>query len=147
VGAVRNRWYTQHRHLLSNQVNATEATGLMGGMSGFLQKAMPSLQMALATFLAMENLITGGMIMVATMLISKAVSPIQKLIGSWSEIVAARQAYERLNELLAEDQQRGQTMQLPAPQGRVEVKSTTPPPLGGDVINIVPKPSSRIRTA
>jgi PrtD family type I secretion system ABC transporter len=130
LGAVRNRWYAQHRHFLTNQVNASEATGLMGGMSGFLQKAMPSLQMALGTFLAMEGLITGGMIMVASMLISKAVSPIQKLIGSWKDIVAARQAYERLNELLAEDQQRGKSMQLPAPQGRVEVKSAFAVPPG-----------------
>ncbi len=130
LGAVRNRWYAQHRHFLTNQVNASEATGLMGGMSGFLQKAMPSLQMALGVFLAMENLITGGMIMVASMLISKAVSPIQKLIGSWKEIVEARQAYERLNELLSEDQQRGSSMQLPAPQGRVEVKGATAVPPG-----------------
>ena len=132
LGAVRNRWYEQHRHFLTNQVHASEATGLMGGMSGFLQKAMPSLQMALGTFLAMEGLITGGMIMVASMLISKAVSPIQKLIGNWKDIVAARQAYERLNELLAEDQQRGQTMQLPAPQGRLDVNAATAIPPGHD---------------
>jgi ATP-binding cassette subfamily C exporter for protease/lipase len=130
LGAVRNRWYSQHKYFLSNQVHASEATGLMGGMSGFLQKAMPSLQMALGVFLAMENLITGGMIMVASMLISKSVAPIQKLIGNWKEIVAARQAYERLNELLAEDFQRGESMQLPPPEGRVEVRAATALPPG-----------------
>jgi ATP-binding cassette subfamily C exporter for protease/lipase len=129
LGAVRNRWYDKHRHFLTNQVNASEATGLLGGMSGFLQKAMPSLQICLGVFLAMENLITGGMIMVASMLISKSVAPINKLLGSWKDIVAARQAYERLNELLSEDMQRGETMTLPAPQGRVEVSqaATIPP--------------------
>jgi PrtD family type I secretion system ABC transporter len=130
LGAVRNRWYAQHRHFLTNQVNASEATGLMGGMSGFLQKTMPSLQLALGTFLAMEGLITGGMIIVASMLISKSVAPIQMLIGNWKDIVAARQAYERLNELLAEDQQRGQSMQLPPPQGRVDVQTAAAIPPG-----------------
>jgi len=130
LGAVRNRWYAQHRHFLTNQVNASEATGLMGGMSGFLQKTMPSLQLALGTFLAMEGLITGGMIIVASMLISKSVAPIQMLIGNWKDIVAARQAYERLNELLAEDQQRGQRMQLPPPQGRVDVQTAAAIPPG-----------------
>jgi len=129
LGAVRKRWYDQHRTYLTNQVNASEATGLMGGMSGFLQKAMPSMQMALGTFLAMEGLITGGMIMVASMLISKAVSPIQKLIGSWKEIIAARQAYDRLNELLADDFENSQQMQLPAPVGKVDVvKAVGVPP-------------------
>jgi len=121
LGAVRNRWYEQHRVYLTNQVNASESTGLMGGMSGFLQKAMPSIQMALGTFLAMENLITGGMIMVASMLISKAVSPIQKLIGSWKDIVAARQAYDRLNELLSADLLKKHNMKLPAPKGKLEL--------------------------
>ncbi len=130
LGAVRKRWYDQHRSYLTNQVNASEATGLMGGLSGFLQKAMPSLQMALGTFLAMEGLITGGMIMVASMLISKSVAPIQKLLGQWSSIVAARQAYERLNELLADDFENSQQMQLPAPQGKVDVDKAVGVPPG-----------------
>ena len=130
LGAVRNRWYAQHSHFLTNQVNASEATGLMGGLSGFLQKALPSLQMALGVFLAMQNLITGGMIMVASMLISKAVSPIQKLIGCWKDIVAARQAYERLDELLSEDRERVSNMQLPAPKGRLEVRGAVGVPPG-----------------
>jgi len=129
LGAVRKRWYDQHRSYLTNQVNASEATGLMGGLSGFLSKAMPSLQMALGTFLAMEGLITGGMIMMASMLISKSVGPIQKLVSQWSSIVAARQAYDRLNELLADDFENSQQMQLPAPVGKVDVvKAVGVPP-------------------
>lgn len=130
LGAVRNRWYAQHSQFLTNQVHASEATGLMGGMSGFLQKAMPSLQMALGVFLAMENLITGGMIMVASMLINKSVAPVQKLIANWKDIVAARQAYDRLNELLLEDQKRGSSMQLPAPNGQLDVKGAVAVPPG-----------------
>ncbi|WP_146187668.1 type I secretion system permease/ATPase [Limnohabitans sp. T6-5] len=130
LGAVRQRWYDQHRTYLTNQVNASEATGLMGGVSGFLQKALPSLQMALGVFLAMEGLITGGMIMVASMLISKSVSPIQKLVGHWKDIVTARQAYDRLNELLADDFENTQKMQLPAPQGKLDVSKAVGIPPG-----------------
>ena len=132
LGGVRNRWYEQHRTFLTNQVNASEATGLMGGFSGFLQKALPSLQMALGCFLAMEGLITGGMIMAASMLISKAVSPIQKLIGSWKDIVASRAAYERLNELLIQDKEATQGMKLPPPVGNVVVADAIGVPPGHD---------------
>jgi PrtD family type I secretion system ABC transporter len=132
LGGVRNRWYEQHRQFLTHQVNASEATGLMGGVSGFLQRALPSLQMALGAFLAMEGLITGGMIMAASMLISKSVTPIQKLIGSWKDIVAARSAYERLNELLAEDLPSNQGMPLPPPQGRLEIIGAAGIPPGFD---------------
>jgi ABC-type branched-subunit amino acid transport system ATPase component len=130
LGGVRNRWYEQHRQFLTNQVNASEATGLMGGFSSFLHKALPSLQMALGTFLAMEGLITGGMIMAASMLISKSVSPIQKLIGSWKDIVAARSAYERLNELLAHDLETNKGMKLPPPEGNLAVQAVSGIPPG-----------------
>ena len=130
LGAVRKRWYDQHRNYLTNQVSASEATGLMGGVSGFLQKALPSLQMALGVWLAMENLITGGMVIVASMLISKSVAPIQKLLAHWKDIVAARQAYERLNDLLADDFENTQKMQLPAPQGKLDVVQAVGVPPG-----------------
>lgn len=129
--AIRSRWYKKHRTYLMQQVAATESAGITGGISGFLQKALPSLQMALGAWLAMNNLITGGMVIAATMLISKAVSPIQKLIINWKDIVSARQSYERLNELLREDIQRDAKMKLPPAEGRLSVEKAASVPPGG----------------
>jgi ATP-binding cassette subfamily C exporter for protease/lipase/ATP-binding cassette subfamily C protein EexD len=131
--AVRNRWYAQHRQFLTHQVNASEASGLLGGFSGFLQKALPSLQLGLAVYLAMENLITGGMVIVASMLIGKAVAPVQKLIASWKDIVAARQAYDRLTELMQQDMgHSAPRMALPAPTGRLVVTAASAVPPGSE---------------
>ena len=130
MGAIRQRWYNHHHKYLQNQVNASEASGLMGGMSGFLNKALPSLQMALGAFLAMQGLITGGMVMAATMLISKSVAPIQKLITNWKEIVSAKQSYDRLNDLLQEDIKREMQMQLPSVMGSLEVSKASAVPPG-----------------
>jgi ATP-binding cassette subfamily C exporter for protease/lipase len=130
MGAVRNRWYAHHRKFLEMQVNASEASGLTGGFSGFLTKALPSLQMGLGAWLAIEGLITGGMVIAATMLISKAVSPIQSLITNWKEIVSARQSYDRLNLLLAEDVKLKTQMELPAPVGKLDVVGASAIPPG-----------------
>jgi len=130
--AVRQRWYREHHKYLENQVNASEAAGLAGGLSGFLSKALPSLQMSLGAFLAMEGLITGGMVMAASMLISKAVSPIQKLLSGWKDIVAARQSYDRLNALLISDAGRKLSMQLPAVEGNLSVKKASAVPPGSN---------------
>jgi ATP-binding cassette subfamily C exporter for protease/lipase/ATP-binding cassette subfamily C protein EexD len=130
MGAIRQRWYNQHHKYLQNQVNASEASGLMGGMSGFLQKALPSLQMALGAYLAMAGLITGGMVMAATMLISKSVAPIQKLVANWKDLVAAKQSYERLNALLEEDTKREMQMQLPSVMGSLDVSKVSAVPPG-----------------
>jgi len=132
MGAVRQRWYNQHHRYLQNQVNASEAAGLTGGLSGVLSKALPSLQMALGAFLAMEGLITGGMVMAASMLISKAISPIQKLVSGWKEIISARQSYERLNALLSSDYKRDNQMQLPPVSGNLKVSKASVIPPGHD---------------
>ena len=130
MGAIRQRWYNQHHKYLQNQVNASEASGLMGGMSGFLQKALPSLQMALGAYLAKAGLFTGGMVMAATILISKSVAPIQKLVANWKDLVAAKQSYERLNALLEEDTKREMQMQLPSVMGTLDVSKASAVPPG-----------------
>jgi len=130
MGAIRQRWYAQHHKYLQHQVNASEASGLTGGVAGILNKMLPSLQMALGAFLAMENLITGGMVMAASMLISKAVGPIQKLMTNWKELITARQAYERLNALLMSDERRQSQMQLPPVMGHLVVDKLVAVPPG-----------------
>lgn len=128
--AVRKRWYARHTSFLALSVNASEASGLTGGFSKFLSRAMPSLQIALGASLAISGEISAGTVIAASMLISRAVQPIQSLIGSWSEIVNARQAFDRLNLLLDEDRKIVSRMQLPPPTGRLEVKNAVAVPPG-----------------
>jgi len=130
LGAVRDRWYSEHSQFLTKQVYASEASGLMGGFTGFLTKAMPSLQIALGVFLAMENLITGGMVIVASMLVSKAMAPMNSLLSNWRQIATARQAYDRLNALLQDDKVLGDQMRLPPPKGNLAVADLVGVPPG-----------------
>ncbi len=130
MGAIRQRWYNEHHKHLKHQVNASEASGLTGAFSDFFQKAMGSLQMMVGTLLAIEGLITAGMMMAATMLISMAVTPITKLISSWKEVVAARQAYERINALLSDDVRRQSRMQLPPVAGSLVIEKAAAVPPG-----------------
>lgn len=130
MNPIRDHWYQQYQKFLSLHVNASEAAGLTTGISSFLTRALPSLQIALGAWLAIENVITGGMVIAASMLISKAIAPIQKLIGNWKEIVAARQAYDNLNTLLEKNTKQKQHMPLPAPMGYLEIMSATAIPPG-----------------
>ena len=132
LGAVRDRWYSQHRRFLTKHVYASEASGLMGGFTGFLTKAVPSLQIALAIYLAMEGLITGGMVIVASMLVQKALNPLNQLVANWRSIVTARQAYDRVNTLLTEDQEFLDKMKLPEPKGHLQVADLVGIPPGAE---------------
>ncbi|MET0270588.1 MAG: type I secretion system permease/ATPase [Sphingomonas sp.] len=137
--AVRRRWHDRHRMFLQMSVNAGEASGIAGGVSKFLQKSLPSLQIALGAWLAINGEITGGMVIAASMLISRSVSPIQRLMSNWGQIVQARAAYDRLNTLLAEEAQAAGRMTLPAPTGRLDVTAAaaTPPGAGKPVVSDV----------
>lgn len=132
LGAVRSRWHEQHRQFLTKQVYASEASGLTGGFTGFLSKALPSLQMGLAAFLAIQGLITGGMVIVATLMISRALAPLNQLVSNWQSIIKARQAYDRLNQLLLEDEKHQHSMQLPPPTGQLDVTELIAVPPGHD---------------
>jgi len=127
---VRSRWYDRHRSFLGYSVNASEASGLLGGVATFIGRAIPSLTIALAAWLAIRGEITGGMLIAASMLIGKAIGPLQKLMSSWKEIIGARQAYERLNALLFEDSKLSSRMQLPSPKGRLDVIGAAAAPPG-----------------
>lgn len=128
--AVRRRWYMVHRNFLQLSVNASEASGVAGGFGKFLNKALPSLQIALGAWLAINGLITGGMVIAASMLISRAVSPIQRLLGNWGSIVHVRASFERLNVLLIEDRKLATRMSLPLPKGRLDVAGAAAIPPG-----------------
>lgn len=130
--AVRRKWFARHQTFLQLQVYASEASGTMRGISKVVSMAMPSLQIALGAWLAIEGIITGGMVIAASMLIGKAMSPLTNLITQWNQIISARQAYDRLNTLLREDEFHGQQMALPAPEGHLAVSGLVMKPPGAE---------------
>lgn len=128
--AVRRRWFARHQKFLQLQINASETAGLMRGISGVVSMSMPSLQIAVGAWLAIEGAITGGMVIAASMLIGKAISPMSRLIAERDSIISARQAYERLNGLLVADQVHSNKMSLPAPTGNLAVSGLVLVPPG-----------------
>lgn len=119
--ALRFRWFKKHQHALGLQVNASETAGLVGGITSFMTHALPSAQIALGAFLAIEGLITGGMVIAASFLLARSMGPIRGIIGGWPSIIAARQSVERLNRLVVEDQALNDAMKLPLPHGILSV--------------------------
>lgn len=119
---VRKRWYNKHKQFLQYQVSGRDASIFVENFAEFLARAIPLLQMALAAFLAIQGLITPGMMIAATLLIAMAMTPLQQLISAWPRFVAVNGAYERLEELLKEENLYRSQMSLPAPEGHLDVR-------------------------
>jgi ATP-binding cassette subfamily C exporter for protease/lipase len=77
---------------------------------------LQSLVLGLGAWLAIEQLITPGMMIAGSILMARVLAPIDQLIGAWRQWSGARQAYLRLSELLRMQPPRPAGMPLPAPQ-------------------------------
>lgn len=134
LGSIRKKWFLKHQYFLGMQVNASESAGLVGGFTSYLSNAMPSMQLALGAFLTIQGEITGGMMIAASFLLTRAIGPIKQVMAGWPQIQAARQSLERLNLIISEDDEQLARMTLPPPTGHLVVENLVVLPQSGKAI-------------
>lgn len=83
---------------------------------------MQSLALGLGALLAIEQQISAGAIFAASLLVSRALAPIEGVTGAWRGIIQARTAWRNINTLFDETSDPRSPTRLPAVQGRVDVE-------------------------
>jgi ATP-binding cassette subfamily C exporter for protease/lipase len=73
----------------------------------------------------LEGKISPGMMIAASILLGKALGPVQQVIGVWKSFASTRSAYERLTKVLEANPERQSGMQLPKPTGQLSVEAVT----------------------
>ncbi|HEX7647084.1 MAG TPA: ATP-binding cassette domain-containing protein, partial [Noviherbaspirillum sp.] len=96
----------------------------------FVQVSMQSLVLGFGALLVIEGKMTPGMMIAASILVGKALAPVQTVIGVWKSWTNTRSAYERLTGLLNENPPRQPGMALPTPAGALSVEAVTAAPPG-----------------
>ncbi|TFF39106.1 type I secretion system permease/ATPase, partial [Pseudomonas sp. RIT623] len=122
LGAVRQRWARLHHGFLARQNLGSERTAAVTALTKTVRLALQSLVLGLGAWLAIEQLITPGMMIAGSILMARVLAPIDQLIGAWRQWSGARLAYERLSELLQAQPPRPAGMPLPAPLGKLTVE-------------------------
>lgn len=130
---IQSRWYKLHSRFLNLQAEASEKAGVMTALSKSFTVALQSLMLGLGALLVLENSITPGMMIAGSILLGRAIAPVQLLISVWKQIGSTRSAYERLTQLLEHNPVREAGMALPKPVGIINVESVTAAPPGGKV--------------
>jgi len=103
------------------QIRASLANGNHSGIIKFVRLAFQSLALAVGGYLAIHGSISGGSIFAASLLLSKAVQPIEQIVGAWKGLLQARQSYRAVNSILNDASTVVRT-HLPAATGLVEVE-------------------------
>src|SRR5471030_2522065 len=127
---LMGRWFKLHGRFLRLQGEASEKAGIVGAITKFVQVSLQSLVLGFGALLAVEGKITPGMMIAASILVGRALAPVQQVIGVWKTYSNTRSAYERLVKLLEENPVRSAGMQLPKPLGAMSVEAVTASPPG-----------------
>ncbi|WP_395650159.1 type I secretion system permease/ATPase [Brevundimonas sp.] len=118
-----NRQLHQRHSATGQYADAQFSGGKYSGAIKFLRLALQSASLGLAAYLAVKGEMSAGAIIAASVLLSRAVAPIEALVGAWPSLVQARASWTTLQELFAStagvDKPR---TALPAPQGRLQVE-------------------------
>ena len=93
-----------------------------GALSKVFRMAIQSAVLALGAYLVIKGEATGGIMIASSILVARALAPVEMVIGHWKGFVAARQAWKRLNEVLAVLPDR-KPMELLAPTRRFTVNN------------------------
>lgn len=134
--ALMNRWFSLHGRFLQLQAEASEKAGMVSALSKFVRVSMQSLILGLGALLALEGRITPGMMIVASVLMGRALAPVDQLINVWKGWSSVRAAYRRLSELLAAHPPRKEGMSLPRPRGTVSVEGAVAVPPGSTLASL-----------
>lgn len=129
---IHQRWLKKQRDFLVRQAQASDKAGGYASLSKFVQLTQSSLLLGAGCFLTIEGLFPGGggLMIVASTLGGKVLSPIVQLIGSWKQVVGAREAFGRIDKLFENVSLREPGMPLPAPQGNLSVEGVVAGPPG-----------------
>ena len=123
MGAAVVQWQRQGRASANAlQQEASFAAGWFTSASKLVRLSLQSLALGLAAFLAIEQKISAGGIFAASLLIARAMAPVDQVLVSWRSLTEARTAYGALKALLGERAQLPRPTALPPPSGALRVE-------------------------
>ncbi|MBT4147446.1 MAG: type I secretion system permease/ATPase, partial [Gammaproteobacteria bacterium] len=133
LGNLKVKWKNQVNKVLFLQAKASTNAGFWVALSKVFRMTAQSLVLGLGAYLAIQQEVTPGVMIAGSILLGRALAPIDLLIGTWKGFVSARGQYSRLNDLLKKVPQDKEPMKLPDPLGAVSVEGILVVPPGGKV--------------
>jgi len=130
TGRLRQRWRAMHNDVLSLQAVASDRSANLTSASKSLRLIAQVGILALGAYLAVEQVITPGVMIAASIIMARALAPVDQAMHAWRGFIGARNAWSRLDEVLRGTPQRGEHMELPEPQGRLTAENLVVVPPG-----------------
>lgn len=142
---LRARWQAKQFRVLALQSRASTKASLINALSRTYRLTIQSLVLGLGAYLAIRKEISPGLVISGSILLGRALAPLDHMIAGWRGFLGAREAYGRLDSLLRSVPEREPRMSLPPLRGQITlenlviaVPSRIEPILNGVTLTIEP---------
>ncbi|MXN47993.1 type I secretion system permease/ATPase [Shinella kummerowiae] len=134
--AVASRWQLLRDKALEANIRYSDSNGFYSITSKTFRVFLQSAILALGAWLVLKNEITAGAMIASSIIIGRALAPIEGAIGHWALIQRAMQGWRQLSDLLSRVPEEDARTALPKPRALVEVEQVTVVPPGEKVATV-----------
>ncbi|WP_152563365.1 type I secretion system permease/ATPase [Ruegeria halocynthiae] len=127
---IIERWQQQRSNALQQTIAASDWTGSFTSLTKSLRLFLQSAMLALGALLVLRNEMTPGAMIAGSILLGRALAPVEQAVGQWGMIERARTAWASLNQFLDATPPEAPRTKLPVPEARLTAKSLTVIPPG-----------------
>ena len=120
--AVTRHWAELNDAALAEQMRANRIGARLTGWTKFARQFIQLAMLATGAFLVVAQDVTAGVMIASTVLLGRALAPVEALVAGWRHLVEAGHAWRRLDDLLRANPPAAPGTELPAPQGRVDAE-------------------------
>ncbi len=129
-GASFDRWQATRGAALSGTIEASGRAGVFGSISKTFRQFLQSAMLGLGAFLVLRGELTAGAMIAGSILMGRAMAPIDVAVGQWAVGQRAQEAWRRLSDLLQRVPQEPARLNLPQPRAIIEALDLTVAPPG-----------------
>jgi PrtD family type I secretion system ABC transporter len=130
TGRLAAVWSSGNLDYMKSQQRAYDVAGGLGGLSRVLRMMLQSGVLALGAYLVIKQEATAGVLIASTILVSRALAPVEIAIAHWRGFAGARQSWRRLSELISAVSEQDPALELPRPERSLSVEAIDVSPPG-----------------
>lgn len=129
TSSIRHSLQKRSDRVLALQTDGSKLAGALTSVSKVFRMTVQSLILGMGAWLALRGELSPGLMIAGSLLLGRALAPIDMLVGTWKGFSVARAQYERLSNLLEQMPADIEHMPLPAPEGNLALEQVyvTPP--------------------
>jgi ATP-binding cassette subfamily C protein len=122
AGALAQRWTGVNDRYIAATARLSDVAGSFGSVSKVLRLLLQSMMLGLGAYLVLRVELTAGAMIAASIMMGRALAPIETAIANWRGFVAARQSIARLSETLLRAAPKQAATALPKPARSLDVE-------------------------